>query len=259
MNGELDLNHGVSDPDPTVLSSLRRASFSYAALPEQQAVDLKDAASRIRSALHNSVAEIGQQLLKARRLVKHGMFQAWAKDELGISPRSASRYMQAARFMDGKSAILADLPPAVIYRLADPNADQTLVADVLAAAGSGEALVVSDIKRRLDQVDLDAADLSAIKLRRPKLSNEKAKRLLSQQREEESHQQAERRKIEDRARAIAKPLAERVASLIGTEAVPMWRLLADWKTRFIITEALIDALQAGAIVPDPANDHSEAS
>jgi hypothetical protein len=43
------------------------------------------------------VIEAGRQLIEAKALLPHGEWLAWLRDHVGLSPRTASRYMHIAR------------------------------------------------------------------------------------------------------------------------------------------------------------------
>ena len=85
-----------------------------------------------------------------KEALPHGSFEAWAEQELGISPRAARNYMQLSRWLPGKSATVAELPPTILYKLSAPNAAEDVVQEVLVQAGAGARLDAKAIEAKLD-------------------------------------------------------------------------------------------------------------
>lgn len=152
---------------------------------------LDEIADRIRRVQNDNIISIGELLLIAKIKLKHGDFKSWAERELGIKARTAQNYMNAAEFVNGKSATIAHLPPTILYQLAAPSAPKDIVAKVIAA----DVIDVTAIETDLDNYRREQ--------RTPKLienkSIEEKRRIQRIKRETEK---AEREKAEAEARLI---------------------------------------------------------
>jgi hypothetical protein len=104
---------------------------------------LDQLASKLRSALRRettNIIEIGELLLKSRKLLEHGEWQPWLKEHFDLSYRSAVYYTKAAEYAagKGKSATIAYLAPTVLYALAGGTTyNQQEEAAILAASRKG--------------------------------------------------------------------------------------------------------------------------
>jgi hypothetical protein len=123
--------------------------FDYAQLASDVADEARATAERIRFRLGNTLLKTGQELTRIKDRLGHGHFGAWLKAEFDLTERSAENYMNAARFLEGKSERVADLPPAAIYALAAPSAPVAVVKDVLATIEAGARPLAREIKAKL--------------------------------------------------------------------------------------------------------------
>jgi Protein of unknown function (DUF3102) len=113
--------------------------FDYARLGAV-ASDFQEAAAAIRKIGARHAIEIGRLLLTLKEKAKHGTFSAWVTSELQMQMRTAQNMMSAARFVEGKSEIIACLPPTLLYKLASPSTDKTIVDDVVETAAAGQPI-----------------------------------------------------------------------------------------------------------------------
>lgn len=118
-------------------------------LGENARATIVEAASAIRSRFNGDVQEIGEHLRRAKAALPHGAFGPWLARELGITPRTAQNYMQAAAFLAGKRNAISHLPPAIIYKLSAPTALPVLVNKVVEAADRGETIDLAALKKAL--------------------------------------------------------------------------------------------------------------
>lgn len=112
----------------------------YADLPDDQRKTLEQLAAKIRqhaTMTTKAILEIGASLVKVKRQLSHGAFAEWVAVECGFSMRWAQNYMRAAAFVAGKSATVALLAPATIYRLSAKSASPVIVADVVKRMEAG--------------------------------------------------------------------------------------------------------------------------
>lgn len=118
-------------------------------LGENARATIAEATSAIRSRFNGDAQEIGEHLRRAKAALPHGAFGPWLARELGITPRTAQNYMQAATFLAGKRNAISHLPPAIIYKLSAPTALPVLVNKVIEAAERGEAIDLAALKKAL--------------------------------------------------------------------------------------------------------------
>ena len=140
--------------------------FDYRSIPSDVAEDARAAAARIRHKMTASICEIGRELCAVKKRMPHGTFVRWVAAELSINPRSAENYMNAARFLEGKSESISLLPSTAIYALAAPSASQSIVDRVVAELDDGVALSSKQIVDRLGE------GRKAARLPRPELEDE---------------------------------------------------------------------------------------
>lgn len=110
----------------------------------------------------------------------HGLFLLWLKSEMGLEPRTAQNFMQAAERFEGKSEIVSHLPPTVLYKLAAPSTPEPVLTAVLKRIEAGET-----IQPKAIEVEIREARDEAVK--RAKAEKEEARRaaLTEEEREEE--------------------------------------------------------------------------
>jgi hypothetical protein len=92
--------------------------------------DLEHLALAIRERLRTSsrdAIEIGNDLLKAKKKLGHGAFLPWVKANVGISERTAERYMALGQRLGTRLDTVSDLPLAMLHRLAAPSMPDELI------------------------------------------------------------------------------------------------------------------------------------
>jgi hypothetical protein len=132
------------------------APFDYSRIAMPDACALRLAADKLTEkigALNNSMheaqrrvalaaADIGADLVKVKDRLPHGTFGGWCRSELGIEPRTAQNYMNAARLLGSlppeARETISLLPPATIYALAAPGLPDDIRAGVLTKVVAGE-------------------------------------------------------------------------------------------------------------------------
>ena len=115
--------------------------FDYGSLSPEVAEALREKTDRIRhqvKATATAIVWIGRDLTAVKQMLGHGQFVRWVESECGFSARTAQNYMRVAEFLEGKSATVALLPPATLYRLSAKNAPPEVVAAVTERAAAGK-------------------------------------------------------------------------------------------------------------------------
>lgn len=77
------------------------------------------------------------------------MFGAWLKAEFPRSARSATNYMSVVSAIPD-SALVADLAPSTVYRLASKSTPAAVREEILRRRGTGEAVSAAEIETLLD-------------------------------------------------------------------------------------------------------------
>ena len=243
--------------DTTAGAPVDELTTALARLSAADSEAVQSAAARIRTVLHRGNIEIGRQLAIGKKLLPHGAYERWVETELGISTRSARRYLANAGFLAGKSAKAADLPQNTIERLAAKRLDAEAVDVVIAAVEDGRPSL--EIERRLNQAERDAEEAARIRERalvrtRSALTPEEVK---ARQRAMRKQAQAGAERVRQRlaevsaARDAALPAIEAlmqcVAVAVGEDAGELLRLLGaqtNWEPRQTAERALVAALRA---------------
>lgn len=165
-------------------------------------LSLPEIADRIRHALHNNVIEIGDLLLQAKAQLDHGQFQTWAESELGIRPRSAQNYMNAAAFVKDKSETVALLPPAILYKISAPSAPKEIVEKVVNAETIDVSAIETELADYRDRKRIIKATTRK-QSRKPSLSSfcQNADRMREKAKAAEAARQAELRPLVERLTA----------------------------------------------------------
>ncbi len=220
-------------------------AFSYAVLdPDAEAI-ARDAAEIIHGVQKAFTLEVGRQLLRAKDILPHGAFERWVQDVLDMKPRTARNHMNAARWLHGKPATVADLPPTVLYALSAPSAPAEVVQLVVDAAAAGEPLNAGAIEMQIHTAKHADAELKAAQRRTPGITREKLaankvkgdqKWKAQQERETEERARAER-ETEERMR----PLAAAILACPGDVATMLEAVLSHHWTDREVLRALLEA------------------
>ena len=123
--------------------------FDYSSLPPTVERFLRGQASRIRQYGTKSIIQIGKDLVGAKHYLSHGAFLRWVEDEVGIPARTAQSYMRVASWTSSKSAIVALLPPSVLYVLSSPGVPTEFVRDVLRRVEAGERIRTPSLRAEI--------------------------------------------------------------------------------------------------------------
>ena len=148
----------------TILS--RSTAATIASLEPSQA-SLQKIATRIRNLSRKasgSIVEIGQGLLSVKAKTAHGTFIYWVENDCGLTRRSAQNYMRVAAFVADKSASVALLSPAVLYRLAAKSTPAEIVSAVLRLVDGGLIPTESQVAQLFASAPSRAAAFSELEL-----------------------------------------------------------------------------------------------
>ncbi len=91
-------------------------TFDYGNLPQTHAERLEGYAAAIHKTMVIATDTIGDQLIKAKELLPHGMWGNWLQHNFNMSPRTAENLMNVARIIQ-ESPTLERLPKTALYLL----------------------------------------------------------------------------------------------------------------------------------------------
>lgn len=126
-------------PKHTYLASTV-AAFDYSAMPDDVVGDARAVVTRVRGRTEAFVIDTGRDLLAIKDRLDHGLFLQWLGSELGMQPRTAQNYMQAASAFGSESETVSHLPPTALYALASPGVPVPFRKEVIARLTAGEKL-----------------------------------------------------------------------------------------------------------------------
>ncbi|MEZ2406939.1 DUF3102 domain-containing protein [Bosea sp. RCC_152_1] len=92
--------------------------------------------------------KIGNDLIEAKSILKHGEFGPWLKENFNWSESSAHKFMKLAE-LAAKSVKITDLKPSVAMTLAAPSTPEKVVSEVLADLDAGKKPTVAEVKARI--------------------------------------------------------------------------------------------------------------
>jgi hypothetical protein len=123
--------------------------FDYTTVSPKVAKFLQGQAERVSRQYSTSVVQIGKALIGVRHYLPHGAFVRWVESEAHIPSRTAQVYMKVAKWISGKTAAVAELPPSVLYLLSAPSTPQDFVQDVLSRVDAGEQILSAAIRKEI--------------------------------------------------------------------------------------------------------------
>ena len=186
-----------------------REHFDYSQVDATTADRLRCLTDQIRNRTSAFHLQTGRDLIEVREALGHGRFGAWLAAEFGWTDRTARHFMNAARFVEGKSEIISDLPITAINHLAVPSLPVEIRDGIIGRLESGEVLSVKEIKAAIDQKKQQLAAEQRDRDRQARLARmtpdeirkfqkkEKARRRSREQREaEKRHQQEEWQRLQ---------------------------------------------------------------
>lgn len=124
-------------------------AFDYREMDEATADEAQAVVSRYRVRARSYIMDTGRDLLAMKERLEHGLFTRWVEGALGMTPRSAQNYMQAASTLGDKSETVSHLPPTTLYKLAAPSTPSPIREEIVRRLEAGEALTPKAIEGQL--------------------------------------------------------------------------------------------------------------
>jgi hypothetical protein len=151
----------ISSAPPARVHKLAATQFDYNTVPASIRFDLQAQARLIKKLIAKTTADLidlGRHLIAAKQHIGHGLFIPWVEGEIGISGRTAQRYMAIAQLAEAKNDSVSLLPPTILHRLAAPSAPLEVVDYVIGQANDGVivqdsvvAMMIADARRSQTQ------------------------------------------------------------------------------------------------------------
>jgi hypothetical protein len=151
----------ISSARPARVHKLAATQFDYNTVPASIRFDLQAQAKLIKKLIAKTTADLidlGRHLIAAKQHIGHGLFIPWVEGEIGISGRTAQRYMAIAQLAEAKNDSVSLLPPTILHRLAAPSAPLEVVDYVIGQANDGVivqdsvvAMMIADARRSQTQ------------------------------------------------------------------------------------------------------------
>ncbi len=136
------------------------AASALATLTDDQRIRLGQITGRIlkrhRTQIE-SMLENGEDLIRAREILRHGEFLKWLENEFGWSQRTAYNYMNSAKRFAGRFALVANLTPSAVYELSAPSTPDSVCEKIVKRLEAGERFQPDDIKAMVDKAKSRAA------------------------------------------------------------------------------------------------------
>jgi hypothetical protein len=143
--------------------------FNYSGLDPNVRTNLTQLAAKIKRTLGKALLEVGNCLLSAKKHLDHGQLQAWVQGEFGIHPRTAERYMHAARFA-AKRNIVSQLQSTALYALTAPSTPPEVQQAVIELLEQGIRPKHGDVRRLISEHIQGAAKTAHQSTLRPNLA-----------------------------------------------------------------------------------------
>jgi predicted NAD-dependent protein-ADP-ribosyltransferase YbiA (DUF1768 family) len=215
QHGPSELSLQTPAPHPDTAGTI---SFDYAALDPDIAAEARAAAARIQDRVQKTMSDTGSDLIAIKAKMPHGAFGAWIKAEFQMSGSTAQNYMNATRYLEGKSTNFGILPPSAIYLLA--SAPPEVAAEVEARVERGSFPKVAEIKERVAAVaKAQQAALVAKSAEQIKKDHENGKRRKAIEKARLEKLDADQKAIEIATNERAQKVAAFLVSHIGEAGV----------------------------------------
>lgn len=135
---------------PRERRAVSEGRFDYSSIGAE-AGEVRAVADRIRQKLKEFVrgaVEIGEALLKVKKLLPHGSFGHWTRAEFAWTERTARNYMSIAKRFGPKTEAISDLPiwTTAAFRLAAPSVSDKARELAIKRAKAGETITVKIAK-----------------------------------------------------------------------------------------------------------------
>jgi hypothetical protein len=196
-----------------------RTPFDYGAIPAETVTALRAQALRIRGFVKTHTAAVidaGLDLLAVKQHLP-GEFGRWVASECGFSLATAENFMRAAKFAEGRIAIVTILLPTTIYKLA-AKSTPTEVADAFLKRAEQEG--------RISDRDVVAA-LEKVRAQRRQAAQAANRNARAPSKRTEAKWERQRRAEQESRDMAAQQRRQAIAELIDAIGLNNARLVVD--------------------------------
>jgi len=95
------------------------------------------------------IIEMGQELIRVKQALGHGLFGAWLNAEFGWTDRTARNFIAVAEKFGGISEKISDFAPTALILLASNSTPQEVRDEFVAKVEAGERVTHQEVKQRL--------------------------------------------------------------------------------------------------------------
>lgn len=132
-------------------------AFSYEGLDKAVADKLKAMVPKIKAAIENerqAAIAVGNELIAAKDILRNRgeAFVLWLRDECGLNPRSASRYMATSRMFGDVPAQAAKTSAQVLYGLAQAKAVTPAAKGLIRKIRQGQIVSLAEYRKATGSV-----------------------------------------------------------------------------------------------------------
>jgi DNA repair exonuclease SbcCD ATPase subunit len=186
--------------------------FDYSALSPDLQVEVKSASERIKLRMKRTaedIIEIGKDLIAIKEKLPHGQFLPWIDSEFGLTDKTAQNFMNVTERFGGKSEIISDFKPTLLYLLAAPSTPDEVVEQVIEKVEAGETVTPKEVKELKQK--LKATEAALVKAESD-VSMLRQTNLLAQQKIEEKSEllTAAEAMLQSEAQRLAEQKAEKL-------------------------------------------------
>jgi len=198
----------------------KSSRFDYGQLDPDTAESVRAAAAEIskhKVKVGAGIIAIGNELLKVKAKLQHGLWQGWLEVECDIHIRTAQRFMQAATALGDKSDTVSFLPLSTIYHLAAPSIPEEARSSIIEKIETGELRAVDQVDKAIDLAKSEARKAKSKQQRQAEKrapSKSTLRRRAKREAELEEARKEHQQRIED--------AADRVVAELGQESLRLY-------------------------------------
>ncbi|CAA9556066.1 hypothetical protein AVDCRST_MAG81-208 [uncultured Synechococcales cyanobacterium] len=129
-------------------------TFAYASLDSETRSVVQQCTSEIKSLTRRTSIDtfkIGENLFTVKQRLKYGQFGKWLQSEFGWSQKMAYRFVNVYKCFSCVNLTKLDIPPSVLYDLAEPATPEAARQETLYRARQGETITCSKAREIVER------------------------------------------------------------------------------------------------------------
>ena len=190
------------------------------------AKELVNIAERIRARIRRTTEdwiETGRDLIQVKDTLKHGEFITWISAEFDMTSRTAQRYMQVAKWAEGKNDIVSHLPLTTIHLLATKTTPEEIKAKVISDIGAGKPIDMHDVKSRVKMARTERQLEHRVDLQKQERNRKRSAKYQRQRERENTEHEARQKRAKEAVQEVCSillkldtPDLDRLVELLDT-------------------------------------------